>query len=577
MTHQIKIHDRNYSSFDTKNILTTNNEKLDIRPFEQKLFTDDTFDINSENNEIKIVSSCVRSMQNIPGVLIISGNKTYGKKPNGCKSLYKCIPYNKCIPPFLVSYEIKHIGFSKVFVNLYVTFSFVEWKDKHPIGILTNVIGPINVLINFYEYQLYCKNLNVSIKKFHKEVVEKTTLTPYEILIENIKYTYPNIEDRTIMHIFTIDSETTKDYDDAVSIDILNDNTYKLSIYISNVAILIDALNLWESFTDRVSTIYLPDKKRSMIPIILSEEYCSLQENTNRIAFTMDVYVKNGDIINTEFRNCIINVSKNYHYEEKELLNDEKYRQIFKITKKLSVRYKYFNDIQSSHDVVAYLMILMNHNCAQNILKHHIGIFRSLIINNNNKIEIPTCVPQEVSTHINMRYTYSGEYINISELCCSDIIDRIRHMTLDLNAYIHITSPIRRLVDLLNMIKFQEIILGVNLSKEAYKFYEKWINKMEHINTSMKSARKIQNECSLLDICSNDETIIDKEHEGYIFNKSNRSDGTYKYDVFLLGLKMFTKISLRENIDDFRVKKIKLFLFNEEDNVYKKIKLQMLD
>jgi hypothetical protein len=100
---------------------------------------------------------------------------------------------------------------------------------------------------------------------------------------------------------------------------------------------------------------------------------------------------------------------------------------------------------------------------------------------------------------------------------------------------------------------------------------------MEHINTSMKSARKIQNECSLLDICSNDEIIIDKEHEGYIFNKTNRSDGTYKYDVFLLSLKMFTKISLRENIDDFRVKKFKLFLFNEEDNVYKKIKLQMLD
>jgi hypothetical protein len=40
---------------------------------------------------------------------------------------------------------------------------------------------------------------------------------------------------------------------------------------------------------------------------------------------------------------------------------------------------------------------------------------------------------------------------------------------------------------------------------------------------------------------------------------------------------MFTKISLRENIDEFRVKKFKLFLFNEEDNIYKKIKLQMLD
>ena len=37
---------------------------------------------------------------------------------------------------------------------------------------------------------------------------------------------------------------------------------------------------LWRSFTKRVSTIYLPDKKRPMLPTILSDCLCSLQEKS---------------------------------------------------------------------------------------------------------------------------------------------------------------------------------------------------------------------------------------------------------------------------------------------------------
>ena len=39
----------------------------------------------------------------------------------------------------------------------------------------------------------------------------------------------------------------------------------------------------------RISTIYLPDKKRPMLPTILSDCLCSLQANKNRIAFVLDI------------------------------------------------------------------------------------------------------------------------------------------------------------------------------------------------------------------------------------------------------------------------------------------------
>ena len=72
------------------------------------------------------------------------------------------------MPSFLVTYELKNVGFSKIFKNMYVTFTFDEWNDKHPRAKLDNVIGPVDVLDNFYEYQLFCKSLNSSIQKFQK-------------------------------------------------------------------------------------------------------------------------------------------------------------------------------------------------------------------------------------------------------------------------------------------------------------------------------------------------------------------------------------------------------------------------
>ena len=60
----------------------------------------------------------------------------------------------------------------------------------------------------------------------------------------------------------------------------------------------------------------------------------------------------------------------------------------------------------------------------------------------------------------------SGQYINGEELDSK----LIRHEMLELDAYIHITSPIRRLVDLLNIIKFQKIFnkkkLRIHLKSE---------------------------------------------------------------------------------------------------------------
>ncbi len=575
--YKIHIHDRNYSSWDIYD--TTNLNKITniiVNPIESKLFSNDVFEINSDGT-IKIIHSTMRCGTSIPGVLMLDGNKTYGRqlKANGTagKLLYKCMPDDKRMPAFLIPYEMKNVGFSKVFKNLYVTFIFDCWEDKHPRAKLDNVIGPVDVLDNFYEYQLYCKSLNASIQKFQKDTNKALAENPHENIITNIRTKYPTIEDRTdkkLWHVITIDPPKSLDYDDGFSIRDLDGDLQQLSIYISNVTIWMDTLNLWESFSRRISTIYLPDKKRPMLPTILSDCLCSLQENVTRVAFVMDVILKKDtdEIIDIRFSNCLIKVKKNYCYEEPKLLADKFYNEILDVTQRLSIKNRYIANVRNSHEMVCYLMILMNYHCAKELIKTNSGIFRSTIM--KREVSVPDFVPEEVGKYIKIWSSASGQYINGSE-----IIDT-RHELLDMDAYIHITSPIRRLVDLLNIIRFQHVTGIIALSEMSEKFYNKWLGDIEYINITMRSIRKIQCDCSLLDLCFNNPEVLEKEYDGYLFDKIARNDGLFQFVVYLPELKMTSRITLRDNSDNFICRKFKIYIFNDEEQFKRKIRLHLL-
>jgi len=589
--YKIYINDRNYTHWEVFDNFNFNKIEIDINPLEQKLFSNDVFNID-KNKNIHLLHSSIRSGSAIPGVLILSGNKTYGRhflnkhfdknnininknnnSANGNKGklLFKCIPDDIRLPSFLIPYEIKNMGFSKVLKNLYVTFSFDKWDEKHPIGRLDNVIGAVDVLDNFYEYQLFCKSLNASIQKFQKDTSKALENRKNENVFDIIKSKYPSIQDRTdqkFWHIITIDPPKSQDFDDGFSIINKDNNIQQLSIYISNVTIWMDVLNLWNSFSRRISTIYLPDKKRPMLPTILSDCLCSLQENVTRIAFVMDILIKDNEILDITFANSFIKVYKNYSYEEPKLLSDSKYHLILDATKNLSHKNKYISNVRNSHEMVCYLMILMNYHCAKKLIQYKSGIFRSTIIKKD--FFVPESVPEEVGKFIKIWNSASGQYINGSE-----IMDT-RHDILEMDAYIHITSPIRRLVDLLNIIKFQHVTGIIELSNNVDIFYNYWLGDLDYINTTMRSIRKVQCDCTLLDLCNNNPEIMLKEYDGYLFDKLNRNDGLFQYIVFLPELKLSSRVTMRENYENFSCKKFKLYLFNDEEKFKRKIRLNLV-
>jgi exoribonuclease R len=538
-------------------------------PTKHKLFSNDVFTYN--NDTVNILHSSIRISNDIPGVLILKSNKTYGRKNK--KLLYKCVPDDIRIPPFLIPYEIKNVGFSKNFLNQYVTFQFNDWDQKHPHGTLNTVIGNVDILYNFYEYQLYCKSLNSSIQKFQKATTKAIDKKRHDLFIESIRDKFPSVEDRLSddYHIISIDPEKCSDFDDAVSIKSFN-NQIKLSIYISNVSILMDVLNLWDTFSRRISTIYLPDKKRPMLPTILSDCLCSLQEKVTRISFFMDILIEDNNIIDIQYGNALIKVYKNYIYEEDSLLNNNHYKTLFSTTKSLNNNYKFINHVNNSHDVICYLMVLMNCLTAKELLKYNKGIFRATIL--NNPVYIPPDLPNDVSNFIKIWKSSSGQYINLESVSNKE---EYKHNLMNMDSYIHITSPIRRIVDLLNIIKFQEVKGIINLSENASIFYDKWINELEYINITMRSIRKIQCDCNLLDLCQNNPEIMEKQYTGYMFDKLVRNDGLAQFVVFLPELKLTSKITTRhQNIENYQTHYFKLFLFIDEDNFKKKIRLHKL-
>ena len=578
--YKIIINNRSYDegswSIIDPNMGTDESLVLALNPREAKLFSGDSFTYETIDG-LKIIDSYARTRLDIPAVLVLNNNKTYGRHPNNNKLLYKCVPDDISIPAFLVPYEIKNMGFSKVFVNIFVTIQFVNWNLTHPLGMLTQVIGPVDSCEHFYEYQLYCKGLNTSLQKFNKATnksLHDMTINKETFILDlSLSSKKDFIEDRTDWQVFTIDPAGSLDFDDAFSIKVLDNGNTLVSIYIANVAICLDRLNLWSSFAKRTSTIYLPDKKRTMLPVILSDCLCSLQANAARFAFTLDLEIDaSGTIVLKRFSNSIIKVFKNFAYEERSLLRHPSYILLHSVVKQLLTKYKYIKYINDSHDVVCYLMILMNYLSAKDMLGFKAGIFRSAIIQKSENNDEPL-IPDDISQFIKIWRNTSGKYIDIGNL--GDDISSINHDVLELDAYIHITSPIRRLVDILNMIKFQECSGIYKLSDAALEFYNYWIKDIDYINSNMKTIKHVQNDCNLLHMCYNDPDILETLYDGYCFDEKALENDLYKYNIYLPELRI-TSIVICGKLAPYEKRQYKLFVFDNEEKMKKKIRLHLV-
>lgn len=562
----IFVEDRKYSSFSLSKDKNKQTTPPKFDPLRHKLFDQDEIYYDDSGENVELIHSPVRQHKSIAGVLVLANKKTFGR--SGKKMLYQCQPDDKHLPMFLVPYQEK-AKFSKNSVNLYVTFEFASWTGKHPNGRLTNSLGSVDNLSSFYEYQLYCKSLNASIQNFTRDAAQalknKTEQEFIQMILEKYPEIHNKIEDST--KIFAIDPKHSRDYDDAFSIDIISAEEYKICIYISNVTLWMEVLGLWDSFSNRVSTIYLPDKRRPMLPTCLSECLCSLVEGQVRFAFTCEILVRNDEIVNKKYYNSAIVVHKNFRYDDRELNGFWQYQELYARVISLKTKFKGINYIRDSHDVVNYLMVLMNNFSGNEMIQNENGIYRCMIA--DEPPPTPETLSDDATNFLQYWHSNGGQYVPFS--------NDIRHDAMKLHNYIHITSPIRRLVDLLNMIQLQENMGLLSFGQRGKDFLASWMEKLEYINNTTRSVRKVQSDCSLLEMCTNHKELYQKTHKGVIFDKIKRNDGYFQYGVYLYDIKLVTRIKMLNDVENYSELMFNIYLFRNEDCFKKKIKLLLVE
>ena len=130
-------------------------------------------------------------------------------------------------------------------------------------------------------------------------------------------FTDPARKDLTHLKPITIDGATTLDFDDALTIEEQNGN-YLVGIHISDVAHYVrpgDAL--FQEAMHRGTSIYFPEGQVPMLPRHLSQGICSLIQGEIRAAFShMILLSPDGDILKVRIIPSIIKVNRRLTYEE---------------------------------------------------------------------------------------------------------------------------------------------------------------------------------------------------------------------------------------------------------------------
>lgn len=124
---------------------------------------------------------------------------------------------------------------------------------------------------------------------------------------------------------FTIDPDTAKDFDDALSYRILENGNLEIGVHIADVSHFVKpGSNLDKEALKRATSVYLVDRVAPMLPEELSNELCSLRPDEESLTFSaVFEFSKDTEIIKRWFGKTIIHSDKRFSYEEAQDILDK--------------------------------------------------------------------------------------------------------------------------------------------------------------------------------------------------------------------------------------------------------------
>lgn len=118
--------------------------------------------------------------------------------------------------------------------------------------------------------------------------------------------------------IFTIDPQTAKDLDDALSVKVNEDGTYDVGVHIADVSYFVKPNTaLDRDARKRATSVYLVQRAVPMLPPTLSERLCSLVPGQDRLAFSVVLtFTKDGRVVKKWFGKTVIKSAAQLSYTD---------------------------------------------------------------------------------------------------------------------------------------------------------------------------------------------------------------------------------------------------------------------
>ena len=288
-------------------LIVENNEKdffISEKNINKALNGDTVECVKITNREVKVIKIVKRKKQRYVGVVFTENNQKFiDYNSNKDKVVFLCRDNS-----------IKN--------NNIVVFEIFKWENNIPeanalkaLGEKGNVNNEIHAILE--EFELPYEFDNNLIK-------EAELLKDFQNKKEDLKRKcFKNIT------TFTIDPADAKDFDDAISVNKINNETIEIGVHIADVSHFLKENTILDKEAEkRATSVYLVDRVVPMLPEEISNNLCSLNPREDKYAFSAVFTFKNDVIIKEWFGKTVINSNERLSYKEAQFVIDNKKRTI---------------------------------------------------------------------------------------------------------------------------------------------------------------------------------------------------------------------------------------------------------
>ena len=189
----------------------------------------------------------------------------------------------------------------------------IEWPtdSKSPIGKVIDILGKQGE----NDAEMHAILAQYGLPYAYPEKVEKAAekltddITPDEIARR---------EDFRQVTTFTIDPHDAKDFDDALSIRLIQKNLWEVGVHIADVSHYVKEGDIIDKEAEsRATSVYLVDRTIPMLPERLCNFICSLRPDEEKLAFSTIFHMNDkGEVLDWHLAHTVIKSNRRFTYEE---------------------------------------------------------------------------------------------------------------------------------------------------------------------------------------------------------------------------------------------------------------------